>query len=266
MSKEPLYPHVPKRKEPLFPHRPGSTAEAAKEPFIKVGERVRFIGSSRSRYGSWPEGKWLEYGVTGTVTEYHPESPEVRVKGEIFEALPPYAVVTWDLGAAAKTVINPEDEGERWEREAKQASRLKEKRFVKVGERVRHIGSPLIVEHGIAGTVITYHPASTRGPMLPYATVRWDNGRRTTIDANTEGKDWERIQPVVDNVEVYTSEVLPEQVAQGRGLHRDPKVEFRYTASYLGPDLDLFRRDLQKLLREEIGIPYLAVDTYYIRP
>ncbi|MBA7686661.1 hypothetical protein ES703_95112 [subsurface metagenome] len=61
---------------PKFP-----TAEAAKEPFIKVGERVRFIGSSKYRFETWPEGKWLEYGVTGTVTEYHPEHPAVKVRG-----------------------------------------------------------------------------------------------------------------------------------------------------------------------------------------
>ena len=87
-----------------------------KEPFVKVGERVRVIGSSRYRYESWPKDKWLEYGVTGTVTEYHPESPEVRIRGEIFEALPQYAVVSWDLGGAADTCIDPEDEGKRWER------------------------------------------------------------------------------------------------------------------------------------------------------
>ena len=88
-----------------------------KEPFIKVGERVRFIDPrSKYRYETWPEGKWLEYGVTGTVIEYHPESPEVRIRGEIFEAIPPYAVVRWDLGGAADTAIDPTDEGKRWER------------------------------------------------------------------------------------------------------------------------------------------------------
>lgn len=82
--------------------------------FIKVDERVRFIGTSRGRFETWPEGKWLEYGVTGTVKEYHPESPAVTVRGEYFEALPPYAVARWDFGG--ETVIDPEDEGKRWER------------------------------------------------------------------------------------------------------------------------------------------------------
>ena len=86
------------------------------KPFVKVGERVRFIGSSRSRYGRWPEGKWLEHGVTGTVSEYHPESPAVTVGGELFEAIPPYAVVRWDLGGESDTCIDSEDEGKRWER------------------------------------------------------------------------------------------------------------------------------------------------------
>lgn len=85
-----------------------------KQPFIRVGERVRYIGSSRRRFETWPEGAWLEYGVTGTVKEYHPEHPAVRVGGEYFEALPPYAVVRWDFGG--ETAIDPDDEGKRWER------------------------------------------------------------------------------------------------------------------------------------------------------
>jgi len=87
---------------------------STKKPFIKVGERVRFIGSSRGRYETWPKDAWLEKGVTGTVKEYHPEQPAVRVGGEYFEALPPYAVVRWDFGG--DTVIDPDDEGKRWER------------------------------------------------------------------------------------------------------------------------------------------------------
>ncbi len=75
-----------------------------------------------------------------------------------------------------------------------------------------------------------------------------------------------RLTEVEDNVEVYTSEVLPPEVARNTGLHRDPKVEFRYTTYYYGTNLSLFQRDLQKLLREQTDIPYLAVDTYYIRP
>jgi len=87
---------------------------ATKKPFIKVGERVRFIGSSRGRYGTWPKDAWLEKGVIGTVKEYHPEQPAGRAGGEYFEALPPYAVVRWDFGG--DTVIDPDDEGKRWER------------------------------------------------------------------------------------------------------------------------------------------------------
>lgn len=73
-------------------------------------------------------------------------------------------------------------------------------------------------------------------------------------------------EPVVDNVEVYASSEIPPDIAQGTGLHRDPKVEYRYTTYYTGPDLNLFQRDLQRLLREQSGIPMLVVDTYYIRP
>lgn len=85
-----------------------------KQPFIRVGERVRYIASSRGRYETWPEGSWLEYGVTGTVKEYHPEQTAVKVGEEYFGALPPYAVVRWDFGG--ETVIDPDDEGKRWER------------------------------------------------------------------------------------------------------------------------------------------------------
>ncbi|GAJ05155.1 unnamed protein product, partial [marine sediment metagenome] len=75
-----------------------------------------------------------------------------------------------------------------------------------------------------------------------------------------------KLPELENNVEVYTSEVLSPEVARVTGLHRDPKVEFRYTATYYGPDLSLFQRDLQGLLRERTGIPYLAVTAYYIRP
>jgi len=114
---------MPRRKEPLYPHMPKSRtkqssqvkkADNEKQPFIRVGERVRYIGSSRGRYETWPEGAWLEYGVTGTVKEYHPEQPAVRVGREYFEAIPPYAVVRWDFGG--ETVIDPDDEGKRWSR------------------------------------------------------------------------------------------------------------------------------------------------------
>lgn len=86
------------------------------KPFIQVGERVRAIGEGKYRYENWPEGKWLEAGVTGMVVEYHPEHPSVRIKGEYFEALPPYAVVRWDLGEEVRTCIDADNEGSRWER------------------------------------------------------------------------------------------------------------------------------------------------------
>lgn len=71
--------------------------------------------------------------------------------------------------------------------------------------------------------------------------------------------------PSEDNVEVYTSEIIPPEVARDTGLHRDPQVEFRYTTYYLGPDLGYFKRDLQMLLRERTGNPNLVLDAYYIR-
>jgi len=84
--------------------------------FIKIGVRIRKIGLSKYRYESWATDKWLQEGVIGTVTEYHPENPPVRINGELFEATPPYAVVQWDLAPNALTCINPEDEGISWER------------------------------------------------------------------------------------------------------------------------------------------------------
>lgn len=82
--------------------------------FIKVGDRVRYIGELKSRSDAWPEGVWLERGIEGTVTEYHPRQRAVVVRGERFEGLPAYAVVKFDNGAL--TCIDPEDEGKRWER------------------------------------------------------------------------------------------------------------------------------------------------------
>ena len=84
--------------------------------FIKVGERIRFIGNSKYRYDTWPEGKWLEYGIKGIVVEYHPESPAVKVNGETFEALLAYAVVELEFDPTAQIAIEANDEGIRWER------------------------------------------------------------------------------------------------------------------------------------------------------
>ncbi|MFW6126441.1 MAG: hypothetical protein ACOC58_04980 [Chloroflexota bacterium] len=86
----------------------------AEEPFIGTGQRVRYIGSSKYRHGDWPEGAWIQYGATGTVTEYQPGYTPVVVRGEHFEGLEPWAVVTWDFGGT--TAILAEDEGRAWER------------------------------------------------------------------------------------------------------------------------------------------------------
>ncbi len=80
--------------------------------FIKVGDRVRYIGKIKGRSETWPEGVWLEKGIEGTVTEYHPRIPAPPIPGE--EPIEAYAVVEFDNGAS--TAIEPEDEGERWER------------------------------------------------------------------------------------------------------------------------------------------------------
>lgn len=91
--------------------------KVSNKPFVEEGDRVRFIDPrSKYRYETWPEGKWLESGVTGIVIEYHLESPAVRIGGEYFGPIPPYAVVRWDLGGGADTAIDPGDEGSRWER------------------------------------------------------------------------------------------------------------------------------------------------------
>ena len=86
------------------------------QDFIKVGDGIRFIGKSKYRYETWPVDKWLEYGVKGTVIEYHPESPVIMINGETFEALPPYAVVELEFGSVAQIAIEATDEGTRWER------------------------------------------------------------------------------------------------------------------------------------------------------
>jgi len=78
--------------------------------FIKVGERVRYIGTSKYRREDWPKDAWVEHGVMGTVTEYHPLLPAF---GDI-EAIEAWAVVTWDFNG--RTAIEAEDEGDRWER------------------------------------------------------------------------------------------------------------------------------------------------------
>ncbi len=86
-----------------------------KKEFVSVGERIRYIGTSKYRDETWPKDAWLEKGITGTVTEFHEESPEVIAGGERFEAIPPYAVVTWDFGG--RTAIDPETENIDWQRE-----------------------------------------------------------------------------------------------------------------------------------------------------
>lgn len=113
MPREPLFPHVPKKKGPLFPHVTGG--QKTESQFIKIGDRVRYIRElGRSRRGDWPEGAWLEYGVEGTITEYHPGQPAVTVRGKYFEGIEPWAVVTWDNGGT--TAIDAAEEGEHWER------------------------------------------------------------------------------------------------------------------------------------------------------
>lgn len=71
-------------------------------------------------------------------------------------------------------------------------------------------------------------------------------------------------KPAISNVEVYASSEIPRDIAEASGLHRDPKVEYRYLTYYYGPDLNLFQRDLQRLLRERTGIPMLVVVAYYL--
>jgi len=99
---------LPKRSPEFLPET------RRKEPFVRVGERVRYVGSSKYRYKTWPEGAWLERGITGMVTEYHPGQPAVRIKGEYFEAIEPYAVVTWEFGGT--TAIDAKGEGKTWQR------------------------------------------------------------------------------------------------------------------------------------------------------
>lgn len=107
-KKEPLYPHMPKKKGLLYPHV--TRGRKSESQFIEVGDRVRYIGTSKYRDETWPEDAWLEYGVTGTVTENHPRLPAFRD----IEAIEAWATVTWDFNG--ETAIEAESEGDRWER------------------------------------------------------------------------------------------------------------------------------------------------------
>ena len=82
--------------------------------FVAIGERIQYLSEYKGRCDSWPEGVWLENGIVGSVAEYHPENPAVIVRGELFEAIPPYAVVQFDNGA--RTCIDPKEENKRWKR------------------------------------------------------------------------------------------------------------------------------------------------------
>lgn len=84
--------------------------------FINVGDRVVRIGKSKSRFERWPKDVWLEAGVMGTVTEYHDKIPAMTLAGTHFEAIPAWAIVTWDLGAEVQTVIDVGSENESWKR------------------------------------------------------------------------------------------------------------------------------------------------------
>jgi hypothetical protein len=80
--------------------------------FIRVGDRVKYIGSSKYRYEGWPEGAWLQFGSQGTVIEYFPELPALPSMN--IESIPAYAVVSWDN--RGQTAIDAEYEGKDWER------------------------------------------------------------------------------------------------------------------------------------------------------
>jgi len=83
--------------------------------FVEVGQRVRHLSPNgvRSRCATWPEGVWLEHGIEGTVIEYYPALPRRVIGDEVFERIPPYAVVKFDNGA--NTCIDSGNKT-RWER------------------------------------------------------------------------------------------------------------------------------------------------------
>ena len=56
----------------------------------------------------------MKSGIEGTVIEYHPETPSVRVRGELIPSIRPWAVVKWDHGG--QTAIDPKYEGTDWEK------------------------------------------------------------------------------------------------------------------------------------------------------
>lgn len=89
-----------------------------KKPFINVGDRVRLVlGKTKGkfRYGHWPKDVWLgDQVISGTVVQYRPEQPAVRIGDEYFEKIEEWAVVNWDNGA--DTAIGPEKEDKSWER------------------------------------------------------------------------------------------------------------------------------------------------------
>lgn len=81
--------------------------------FVKIGTRVKYTGELRCRYDTWPPDKWLEFGVTGAVTEYHvgwKANPQI---GET-EDMPDCATVTWDFGG--QTLIYQDGHNKLWQR------------------------------------------------------------------------------------------------------------------------------------------------------
>ena len=57
MSKEPLYPHIPKKKEPLFPHG----TKAGKEPWQMTLEEYAYVSAEKYGHGK-PRIEWLKAG------------------------------------------------------------------------------------------------------------------------------------------------------------------------------------------------------------
>jgi len=129
--------------------------------FVEVGDRIRYIAELKSRSDAWPEGVWLEPGIEGAVTEYHPPQPEVVVRG--FEELPAYAVVKFDNGAS--TCIDPEDEGKRWE---------------KIGKRYERMPTPALLSHDLWMLTINELRQKCRNLGLSDSGTKEDLVRRLT--------------------------------------------------------------------------------------
>ncbi len=198
----------------------------AEAHFVNVGERIRYIGTSKYRYETWPKDAWLEKGITGTVTEFHEESPEVIAGGERFEAIPAYAVVNWDFGG--QTAIDAEYEGVTWERIELPTRGGNPAEVPAVPEVTEEVVIPQLISNP-SGTVAEARPTADFFPeikpttKLPVGTIL-----RVTIKAVGERQTsfWAQVGERGDRSNIYTrldkeSQVVTKKTPEGEAIQKE---------------------------------------------